>query len=59
MLVPTIMAVYKKYTNKEYGYNMWQASYYDHIIRDEPEYRRVWQYIDDNPARWEEDKYHP
>jgi len=37
---------------------MWQKSYHDHIIRDEDEYRRIWQYIDENPAKWTEDKYY-
>ena len=30
----------------------------DHTIRDESEYQRIWQYIDDNPAKWDEDCYH-
>ena len=37
---------------------IWQKSYYDHIIRDEAEYLKIWQYIDENPARWSEDKYY-
>ena len=36
---------------------IWQKSYYDHIIRNEEDYHRIWQYIDDNPANWEEDRY--
>ena len=38
--------------------NLWQRSYYDHVVRDEADYLRIWQYIDENPARWAEDKYY-
>ena len=36
---------------------IWQRSFYDHVIRNERDYLRAWQYIDDNPARWAEDEY--
>lgn len=35
----------------------WQARFYDHIIRDEDEYRRIADYINDNPAKWWSDKF--
>ena len=56
-LVPRIVAIIKRKTNKIYGFDMWQTSYHDHIIRDEAEYLRTWQYIDENPADWAEDEY--
>ncbi len=31
---------------------VWQNNYYDHIIRDENEYRMIWDYIDQNPIIW-------
>ena len=37
---------------------IWQRDYFEHIIRDEADYQRIWKYIDDNPARWEEDRYY-
>jgi len=36
---------------------VWQRSYYDHIIRDEQDYLRIWQYIAENPSKWREDRY--
>ena len=39
-------------------YNIWQRSFYDHIIRNEEDYLRIWQYIDENPAKWTEDDYY-
>lgn len=43
---------------REVGHSVWQASFYDHIIRSRPDYLRIWQYIDENPARWAEDEYY-
>lgn len=37
---------------------LWQASYHDHIIRDENDLLNHWSYIKHNPARWAEDEYH-
>jgi putative transposase len=34
----------------------WQKSYYDHIIRDEEEMKRIRQYIQLNPLNWETDR---
>ena len=31
---------------------LWQRTYYDHVIRDEDELRRVRQYILANPTKW-------
>lgn len=36
---------------------IWQRNYYERVIRDEEELRRVGQYIRDNPVRWGEDPY--
>jgi REP element-mobilizing transposase RayT len=39
-----------------YGYEkIWQRSYHDHVIRDEADYLKIWNYIDTNPAKWEKD----
>ena len=43
---------------REVGHSVWQASFYDHIIRSRTDYLRIWQYIDENPARWAEDEYY-
>ena len=40
------------------GKPLWQRGFYDHIIRNEADYLRIWQYIDTNPAKWEEDEYY-
>lgn len=38
---------------------VWQASFHDHVIRGEQDYLRIWQYIDSNPAQWQEDCFYP
>lgn len=37
---------------------IWQRNYYEHIIRDEQSYHRISEYIKNNPAKWEEDKFY-
>lgn len=37
---------------------VWQRSYHDHIIRDEKDYLKIWQYIDTNPIKWEYDCFY-
>ena len=39
------------------GLLVWQHGFYDHIIRNETDYLHIWQYINENPAKWEEDQY--
>ena len=65
--LPRIVQWFKTMTTNEYvqGVNergwapfdrrLWQRSYYDHVIRDEDELRRVRQYILANPTTWAED----
>ncbi|MDP2686662.1 MAG: hypothetical protein Q8O62_05540 [Aequorivita sp.] len=36
----------------------WQSNYYDHIIQNENAYINIKNYIINNPAKWEEDKFH-
>ena len=36
---------------------IFQASFYDHVIRDMNDYLAVWQYIDENPVKWNLDEY--
>lgn len=38
---------------------VWQRSFYDHIIRSEAEYQRIWKYVNENPNKWAEDRYFP
>ncbi|MCE5186902.1 MAG: hypothetical protein LLF76_12330 [Planctomycetaceae bacterium] len=34
---------------------LWQRNYYEHIIRDEPDYYQIREYISSNPENWDND----
>lgn len=40
------------------GRSIFQRSFYDHIIRNENDYNEIWQYIENNPAKWQKDKFY-
>ena len=31
---------------------LWQRSFHDHIIRNQPAYEKIWNYIEGNPSKW-------
>jgi REP element-mobilizing transposase RayT len=35
----------------------WQRNYYEHVIRDDDDYRVKREYIETNPRRWVDDEY--
>jgi REP element-mobilizing transposase RayT len=50
----------KKWGNKNELENFeWQGKFYDHIIRDEKSYQTIKNYIINNPANRQHDKFHP
>ncbi len=55
---PTVIGQFKRYVSKECGCSIWQKSFYDHIIRDDEDYITKAEYIENNPAKWLEDKYY-
>ncbi len=56
--LPAFLSAWKRFTNKRAGIHLWQRGYYDHVIRNEADYQRIWQYVDENPVRWTEDEYY-
>lgn len=57
-LIPKLISSLKRFTNRFCNKEIWQDSYYDHIIRDDNDYLTHWRYIDNNPAKWAEDEYY-
>ncbi len=58
---PTLTSVIrsiKTMVTRDIGHSIWQASFYEHIIRNSESYDSVCKYIDDNPRKWTEDKYY-
>ena len=56
--VSKFISTFKRFCNKEYGYNIWQYRSNDHIIRNEKDYQRIWRYINDNPSLWKDDCFY-
>lgn len=61
--ISSIVGSYKSAVTKHahrLGYDFgWQSRFYDNIIRDQESYNTVSEYIINNPAKWEDDKFHP
>ncbi|MBQ3550449.1 MAG: transposase [Clostridia bacterium] len=56
--ISNFVGTFKRFCNKKYGKNIWQARSNDHIIRGQHDYRKIWEYIDENPVRWTCDKFY-
>ena len=57
-----LIGAYKTTTSKQIhllGYDdfKWQRSFHDHIIRNDKSYQNIIDYINENPIKWENDKY--
>ena len=53
-----IIGRFKSFTKNKYNATLWQRSFHDHIIRDENDYLKIWNYIDTNPQKWNEDCFY-
>ena len=51
-VVANFVSTFKRFCNKEYGSNIWQRSFYDHVIRNREDYEEIVTYIYENPKRW-------
>lgn len=52
--IPQVIGALKRMIHKEIGHPIFQASFYDHIIRDEADYMVRRKYMEENPYRWAE-----
>ena len=43
---------------KQYYIPLWQRSFYEHIIRDDKDYEKIVEYIENNPLQWELDRFY-
>ena len=60
----TVIGLYKSQVTKEIhrmkpNLTVWQRSFHDHVIRSQKTYEKIWNYIDGNPSKWEEDCFFP
>ena len=60
--ISSIIGGYKSAVSKHcnrLGYEFgWQTRFHDHIIRDEKSFQTISEYIINNPAKWEVDKFY-
>ena len=56
--LPKLIGQFKSYTTHKFGKPLWQRSFYDHIVRNEEDYRSIWNYIDTNPVNWANDCFY-
>jgi len=56
--IPVVVNALKGLSSKGAGFSLWQRSFHDHIIRNDADYNRIAEYIQNNPARWKEDRYY-
>ena len=50
--VSHFISTFKRFCNKEYGKNIWQRGFHDHVIRNRKDYEEITKYIYENPIRW-------
>ena len=55
--ISNVIGQMKRAVSKMTGKAIWQTSFYDHVIRNEMDYKLIWQYIEDNPRKWKDDCY--
>ena len=65
--LPQIVQSFKRYSTIEYAKmvkdgilppfdkQIWQRSFYDHVIRNQDDYEEIYKYIYENPMKWEFD----
>lgn len=56
--VSTVVGQMKRYASKEAGISLWQRSFHDHVIRNEEDYLKIWEYIEYNACKWKEDCFY-
>lgn len=57
-LISNYVAALKQKVNRTYGYNVFQRSFFDHIVRGEKDFDNIYDYIDNNPVLWEKDCFY-
>ena len=56
--VSKIIQQFKRAVSMRIGRPIWQLRFHDHVIRNEADYQQIWQYIENNPAKWAMDRYY-
>ena len=57
-VISQFISTFKRFCNKEYGENIWQSRFNDHIIRNRDDYEKHLRYIFENPMCWYYDEFY-
>lgn len=57
-IIRSYKSVVTKYCNQLELPFAWQSRFYDHVIRDDESFHRISNYINNNPANWNADKFY-
>ena len=52
------MSVTKRIRQMHPELKVWQRYFHDHVIRNTAGYLKIWEYIENNPAKWYEDCFY-
>ena len=58
MVTNEYIALTKTGQCRAFDKKLFQKSYHDHIIRGEKDYQKIWEYIDTNVIKWEDDCFY-
>lgn len=47
----TVIGHMKRWVSMQIGHSIWQKSFYDHVIRTQQSYDKIWEYIENNPIK--------
>jgi len=56
--VGALVRGFKSSVTKQLGFSVWQRNYWEIIIRNEQSYQHIANYIINNPANWNNDKFY-
>ena len=56
--IGAIVRGFKIGVTKQIGYSIWQRNYHEHIIRNRDRHAIIVDYINNNPAKWENDRFY-
>ena len=56
--IPHFISTFKRFCHRDIGEKIFQRSYHDHVIRNEQDYLKIWEYIANNPKKWEQDCFY-
>ena len=48
----------KAAASRQAGFPLWQKLFHDHVVRNDKDYQRIWEYIQTNEMRWNDDCFY-